>query len=251
MGKELVVRQQLTPAVWQMISQVAPAMHAARFFGVSNPEQAMAIMLKGYELGLPLAASFEFIQVVEKRPVLSPRGMLGIIQRHPEYEKITITDNVDDKGDPESCTVYMKRQNGFEHTVTFSMKDAERAGLIKPKGAWTTYPANMLRWRAVGFCADVVFSDVTGGLKRADEMGADISPEGDVVEGEWADVLSEDAHSQQAIESGSSVTSLDDLIEKYGADAIMAVNESKIPSTDEEVAAVEAKLADAPQSETF
>jgi len=241
METELVVQQQqLTPSVWQMILQVAPAMHAARFFGVANPEQAMAIMLKGYELGLPLAASFEFIQVVEGRPILNPRGMLGILQRHPECEKITVTDNTDDKGNPESCTVYMKRKNGFEYTITFSMKDAERAGLVKPKGAWTTYPANMLRWRAVGFCADVVFSDVIGGLKRADELGANISPEGDVVEGEWADVLPKD----------TSIT-LDDLIEKYGADAIVSVNEGKIPSTDEELAAVEAKLADAPQSEKF
>jgi hypothetical protein len=47
-------------------------MHQARLFGVNNAEQAMAIMLKGYELGLGLTASFEFVQVVQGRPALSP-----------------------------------------------------------------------------------------------------------------------------------------------------------------------------------
>jgi hypothetical protein len=34
----------------------------------------------------------------------------------------------------------------------------------------------MLRWRAIGFCADVVFPLLIGGMKRADELGAGITP---------------------------------------------------------------------------
>ena len=66
MSNELMIRKQreLTPSTWEMITAMAPAMHASRFFGVSSPEQASAIMIKGYELGLGLAASFEFITVI-------------------------------------------------------------------------------------------------------------------------------------------------------------------------------------------
>ena len=44
--------KELTPSVWGMLKEIAPVMHVSRLFGVSSPEQATAIMLKGYELGL-------------------------------------------------------------------------------------------------------------------------------------------------------------------------------------------------------
>jgi hypothetical protein len=177
---ELVVREPLTPQTWQMIEQIAPAMHAARFFGVSNEEQAAAIMLKGYELGLGLAASFDLIQVIQGRPALSPRGALALIHGSPLCAKVEIVD------EPGACTVTMERTNGFTYSLTWTMADAQQAGLVKSGGGWEKYPANMLRWRAVGFCADVVFPDVIGGMKRTDELGADLTPDGDtIVDGEW------------------------------------------------------------------
>jgi len=57
-SSELIIRPALTPDVWHMIDQIAPAMYRSRLFRVSAPEQAAAIMLKGYELGLSLTASF-------------------------------------------------------------------------------------------------------------------------------------------------------------------------------------------------
>lgn len=176
--KQLTVRQELTPDTWQMIKEIAPAMQQSRLFGVASPEAAMAIMLKGYELGLSLTASFEFVQVIQGRPTLSPRGALALIQQSPNFAGMTITDS-DDK-----CTVWMKRKNGFEYTTEFTIEQAKKAGLVKKDSGWDKYPANMLRWRAIGYCADVVFPDIIGGMKRADEFGANITPEGDV----WKDV---------------------------------------------------------------
>lgn len=188
--RELVLRQELTPTTWEMITSVAPAMHASGLFGVSTPAQAMAIMLKGYELGLSLSASFEFIHVVEGKPGLNPRGALALINGHPELAGLKIEDLSDADGHPSSCRVWMKRRNGFEYTVEFSIADAKRAGLVKDRSGWAKYPANMLRWRAVGFCADVVFPDVLGGMKRTDELGGDLTPEGDTIEGSWETVPS-------------------------------------------------------------
>ena len=123
------VRRELTPSVWQMIEAVAPAMHKARLFGVSSPEQAMAIMLKGHELGLALSASFEFVQVVEGKPALSPRGALALIITSPLNAGVKIEDLTDKSGAPTGCRVWMKRTSGFEHTVTWTMEDAKRAKL--------------------------------------------------------------------------------------------------------------------------
>jgi hypothetical protein len=249
--KELTVltaRPQLTPSVWQMIERVAPAMHMARLFKTSSPEQAMAIMLKGYELGLGLTASFEFIQVVEGKPALSPRGALAMIHSSPACAGVKIEDLSNDKGEPTGCRVWMKRTNGLEYTVTWTMADARQAGVVKPGSGWDHYPANMLRWRAIGFCADVVFPDVIGGMKRADEYGADLTPDGDVIEGSWR-ATSEPAPSNGApvvAETPAAqiqVPTLAELTERYDPAAIMAANDGKIPGSEDELRAVAEKLA--------
>lgn len=237
----LTIYRPLTPTTWQMIQSVAPAMHQARLFGVSSPEQAMAIMLKGYELGLGLAASFEFIQVVQGRPTISPRGALAMIMQSPLCAGVTIEDIADDQGNPVACRVWMKRANGFEYTATWTLEDAKRAGIIKKEGAWETYPANMLRWRAVGYCADVVFPDLIGGLKRADEFGADLTIQGDVIEGSWRDApapaKAAPVKSPAVIVEPAGVT-LPELVARFGAEKIMAANGGAIPGTDEEIAKV-------------
>ncbi len=235
------VRRELTPSVWQMIEAVAPAMHKARLFGVSSPEQAAAIMLKGHELGLALSASFEFVQVVEGKPALSPRGALALIITSPLNAGVKIEDLADKNGIPTGCRVWMKRSNGFEYTVTWTMEDAKRAGLVKSGSGWEKYPAQMLKWRAVGFCADVVFPDVIGGLKRADEYGADLTPDGDVIEGNWTVQQCEPvAAAEPAATTGAA--SLPDLVQRYGAQAVMDANNGRIPATDEELATVAARL---------
>jgi hypothetical protein len=248
----IATQQQLTPTVWEMIERVAPAMHAARLFGVSSKEQAMAIMLKGFEMGLSLTASFEFIQVVEGKPALSPRGALAMIHGSPLFAGIKIEDLSDNaiSGKPSGCRVWMKRTNGLEYTVTWTMEDAVKAGVVKSGSGWEKYPANMLRWRAIGFCADVVFPDVIGGMKRADEYGADLTPDGNVIEGSWHAT----SEPKLAPSNGAPVVAetpaarvqaptLDSLVQRYGAEAIMVANEGRIPGTDAELAAVAEKLA--------
>lgn len=133
------------------------------------------IMAKGFELGMPITAAFELIQVIQGKPTLSPRGALALVQASGLLERMDIQEQ------PGACTVTMKRRWGDSYTLTWTLDDAKKAGIVKTDGAWETYPANMLRWRAIGFVIDVLFSDVTGGLKRADEFGAAINAEGDVV----------------------------------------------------------------------
>lgn len=248
----VVAQPQLTLSVWEMIERVAPAMHLARLFGVSSKEQAMAIMLKGYEMGMGLAASFEFIGVVEGKAALNPRGALAKIHSSPLCAGVKIEDLTDANGKPSGCRVWMKRADtGFEYTIGWTMDDAVKAGVVKPNSGWDKYPANMLRWRTVGFCADVVFPDLTGGMKRADEFGADLTPDGDVIEGECraapeplppaqgAPTVAENRAAAAPVQ----VPSLDDLVQQYGAETIIVANEGKIPGTDAELAAVAAKLA--------
>lgn len=171
----------MTPSLWTLIQSIAPAVHQSRLFGVASAEQAQMIMLKGYELGLPLTAAFEVIQVIQGKPALTPRGALALIQQSGLLASMQIEEK------PDACSVTMTRSNPrFTYACAFTIEDAKRAGLIRPDSAWQGYPANMLRWRAIGFCADVVFPDVLAGMKRADEFGAEVDAEGAIVESEAA-----------------------------------------------------------------
>lgn len=205
-----------------MISEIAPTIHAARLFGVSSPEQAAAIMLKGHELGLSLTASFEFIQVIQGKPSLSPRGALALVLQSAQYAGMEIQETAD------SCTVTMRRTNGFAYTTVYTLADAQRAGVVKADSGWVKYPANMLRWRAIGYAADVVFPDVLCGMKRADEYGADITPDGVVVEAAWTDAARQDAPQAPKV-------SIEYLVATYGAERVLEANLGTIPGTQEEV----------------
>ena len=234
-------RPQLTVDVWDMITKVAPTLYLARCFGVASKEQAAAVMLKGWELGLSLSGSFEYIHIVEGKPSLSPRGALALILGSPVNGGVKITEEVD------KCTVWMKRADtAFEHTITWTMEDAKRAGVVKQNSGWDRYPSNMLRWRTIGFCADVVFPDVTGGMKRADEYGADLTPEGDVIEGTWSAVpcppAAAAAPTVEAPPAPAPAVSLGDLVTQFGAEAIMQANDGRIPGTDAELLSVAAAL---------
>ena len=221
---------------WQTIQSIAPVIQASRMFGVTE-EQAAIVMLKGHELGLGLAAAFEFIDVIDGKPSIKPKGAIALIQQSGELAGMKITEGKDTQGNPNACTVWMKRRNGFEFEATFTMADAERAGLIKPKGGWEKYPANMLRWRAIGYVSDIVFPDVIGGMYRPEELGVVVDMNGDplVVEGEVMQTPSVIAQSQPVAPPVVKAPTLADLIAQYGAEAIVAANGGAIPATEEDL----------------
>jgi hypothetical protein len=225
--------RELTPGIWAMIEKMAPVMHKAHLFGVTSPDQAAAIMLKGYELGLSMTASFELVQVIQGKPALSPRGAMAILLSSPLVKEIKI-DRLSSKALKDEFAGYqchMERVNGFKHTASFTLEDAKRAGLLKPDSGWTKYPENMCLWRAIGFAADVVFPDVTAGmttLMKAPEMyGVALTEGGDVVDVPFTSVPSTDP--------------LQELVTQYGAEKVMQANDGKIP-TNGEIEQVRAKL---------
>lgn len=162
-------------SVWQMIQTIAPTLHACRFYGVANPEQAATIMLIGYELGFGITGSFEFVHVVEGKPSLSPRGALAIVHASGELADWKMSEI------PDGFACWMKRRNGKEYGLTFTLEDARKAGIVKAKGAWETWPKQMCKWRCVGFVIDVLFPDLMGGIRRSDELGAAVTEDGRVI----------------------------------------------------------------------
>jgi hypothetical protein len=242
MTNALTIRNELTPAQWEMINEIAPVMHASRLFGVSSSAAAAAIMLKGRDLGLSFTGSFDLIHVIDGKPGLSPRGALAILHGSPEIARIGIERLTNAKGDYEGHECTVERRNGFTYTARYTLKDAERAGLNKSGSGWAKYPENMCLWRAVGFAADVAAPDIIGGMKTADQYGAAITAEGDVITGQWSDtedgfgVTHTDANGPD--ETAAAALAAQALVEEYSAEAVLAANGGAIPATMEEIDAV-------------
>lgn len=239
--------RELTPTVWQMLKEIAPDMFASRIFGVSSKEQAVAIMLKGYELGLGVTSSFEFIHVIEGKPSLSPRGALALIQSQGILDAFKVTDLYDKtSGSYLGAECYMKRGN-TEFTTRFTLEDAKKAQLTEgsPTGSgkrgygnWEKYPKNMCTWRAIGYAADVVCPDITGGLTtylKMPEAFENVTVDDD---GNFAKVVTVTPELEAPIQT----ITLNDLLKDWSAEAIMAANDGKIPATDDEIKATIEKL---------
>ena len=238
MTNAIAIRQEITPGEWGMINEVAPVMHGSRLFGVSSPAAAAAIMLKGHELGFQLAASMEFIHVVEGRPTLSPRGMLALLHNAKDIiAEVRITQLTDDKTQAHiGHECYIRREDGFEYTARFTLADAKRAGLIKPNSNWEKYPERMTLWRGVEFAADVAAPDVTNGLNTAAKFDA-----AGTVDADWTEVTdaADDLPGADGPDESAAAAQLAQaLVEEYGAEAVLAANGNAIPATLEEVDAV-------------
>lgn len=249
-GSSLIVAngpRELTPHIWSMINEMAPVMHQSRLFGVASKEQAAAIMLKGYELGLSITASFEFIHVVEGKPNLKPMGALALLHNSPEIKHLEVRELTEANGTFSGYECHMERTNGFSYTSRFTMDDARRAGLIKPKSGWEAYPRNMTMWRAIGFCADVVAPDITAGmtaiLKMPEAYGVALTENGEIIA--IPSPVTEQPGAPVCVVTTTlpdPTISLESLLETWTAEQILVANAGRIPGTDAELAAVAAKL---------
>jgi hypothetical protein len=185
MSNAIALRETDTMAEWGVMREQALMLVKSKFLpkSIETPEQAVAIILTGRELGIGTMQALNNINVIQGKPTVPPQLMLALINRTKELEDMTITD------DGQSCKVTMKRRGRQPHSESFSMKDAtqmrtteyiggEKKNIaLSEKYNWKQMPAIMRKWRAVAACARVVFPDVILGLYTPDEMGAAVEPE--------------------------------------------------------------------------
>lgn len=171
----------LAPAAseWQTMRDQAAVMVASGFLpsGVKTPEQALAIMMTGRELNLPPMAALRGITVIQGAPTMKPELMLGLcIGRVPGFRYAF------GACDSQSASVTVSRPSMMDpFTSVFTMKDAETAGLLR-NPTWKQYPANMLRWRALGNALHVCCPDVLVGIYTPEELGANVNAVGEIVD---------------------------------------------------------------------
>jgi hypothetical protein len=168
----------VAPQTWGVMREQASALLKSGFLpsAIKSPEQAVAIMLKGREIGIPAMQSLAQINVIQGKPTISAELMLALIYRAFPAAKITFK-----KLDNESCVIEACRPGGEPQTFSFSMDDAKAASLTS-KDNWKKYARAMLRSRAVSEMARSLFPDAIAGCSYTpEELGAEVDDDGSVI----------------------------------------------------------------------
>jgi hypothetical protein len=156
----LVVKHTLAPsnAEFKLIQTIARNAAASGLYsGVGGEQKILMILLAARELGIgPMTALNGGIWNIQGKIELSARLMSAMIRKagHSLIVK-TISDG--------ECTIEGRRiDNGDCFSATFTIQEAQRAGLIRQGSNWTKYPQDMLYARALSRLARRLFADVIG-----------------------------------------------------------------------------------------
>lgn len=141
----------------------------------NKPANAFLVILYGQRLGLPPEIALSTVSVVKGKPRMAGQLLLAKVREAGHRPKIVHGEN--------QCTVTITRDDGDEHTETFTLAEAVKAGLCKIKEGqvqarsqngeplpWETYTKRMLQWRAVGACVDVICPEVKMGFVVEGEL---------------------------------------------------------------------------------
>lgn len=122
-----------------------------------KPENVLVAMEWGAQVGLPAVTAMQEIYVVKGRASLSSKSM-AMLARKAGHRVRT-------EGDEQQarCEIVRADDPDYAHTVTYTMADAKRAGLLKNQG-WLTQPDVMLRYRAIAACVRLACPEVLGGI---------------------------------------------------------------------------------------
>lgn len=131
-----------------------------------QPANVLLAIEHGEMLGLPPLAAIQMIHIIDGRPAASAGLISALVRRAGHRLRVT--------GDETSATATVVRSDDpeFTYTATWDLDRAKSAGLLG-KTNWRTYPAAMLKARAVSEVARDACQEALCGLTyTADELGA-------------------------------------------------------------------------------
>jgi hypothetical protein len=160
------------------MQRVSLALYKSKYFGdVQSEAQAIVKVMAGSELGLPPFASMTGIHIIKGKPVLGSNVIATLVKNDPRYDYRI------EQADETTCQIVWFENGTNVGSSFFTMKEAQAANLAG-KDNWKKYPSDMLFARAISRGARRFAPGIFGGspVYTPDELGADIDPEGYVVE---------------------------------------------------------------------
>lgn len=159
--KDITIRENLgAPSQHEMMvfqTMAQSAVQSKLYKGIGDESGIMMIMLAARELGIPPCQALNGgLNIIQGKVEISARMMNALIRKSGHHLSLQeCTDNL--------CTIVGKRcDTGETQSSTFSVAEAQKAGLIKAGGGWQKFPKDMCYARALSRLARQLFSDVIG-----------------------------------------------------------------------------------------
>ena len=125
----------------ESLERMAQAVSASKLFGITNPEQALALMLVAQAEGLHPATAARDYHIIQGRPSLKADAMLArYLASGGTVEWLEHTDT--------KVEAKFSHPAGGTLVIAWDMARAKTAGL-GGKDMWTKYPRQMLRARVI------------------------------------------------------------------------------------------------------
>jgi hypothetical protein len=181
MSLEMIPFEQMLPAAnnWQLMKQQAGELIKSGFLpaGIKSPEQAVAIILKGRELGIPPMQALSHIHVINGKPTMSAELMLAQVFRLHPKTKLSYPERSSEK-----CVTKVQRDGSEPSTFSFTKEDAQAAGLLN-NPTWKKFPRAMLHARCISEMCRSLFPDAIAGVSYCpEELGATVNENGEVID---------------------------------------------------------------------
>jgi hypothetical protein len=110
-------------------------------------------------------ASLRAFHIVQGKPVLAADAIRALVLKSGLVSSFRCTERT-----PDRATFTAKRGDDPEISLTYTMAEAQAAGLLKPGSGWSKFPADMLVARAGAKLARLVAPEVTFGLYAPEEL---------------------------------------------------------------------------------
>jgi len=145
---------------------------------IKTKEQALMAAQKGRQLGFSIGDSLQNIYFVHGKFSMSYQLQLAVVRKTKgcDIEVFEVTDD--------HATVVPFRDGKKYAPVTYTIQDAQRAGLFEKKDIWKKQPKSMLAARAITLATKWYFSDLLFGVtydpsefdsKREDARAMDVA----------------------------------------------------------------------------
>jgi hypothetical protein len=170
-ANQALVRAAPEKMTWSQREAIAKKLVESGYLssGIKTPVQAVTIMLKGEELGIPRMYALSNIAIVNGKPTCSAELMLALVKRDYGHGAIRVY-----RSTSEECVVQY-REPGWDGISSYSWTiDDARAANLTNKEIWRQYPAAMLRARCISAVVRMAFPQCISGMYTPEELGAGV-----------------------------------------------------------------------------
>lgn len=159
MSSELVEYKHIPSSHEMMVynAMAEQAVTSKMYNGVGSQAGVLMIMLAARELGVPAMQALNGgLNIIQGKVEISARMMNALIRKAGHRIKVKeLSEN--------GCTLEGFRSDTGESQISsFTMAEAQKAGLVKAGGGWTKWPKDMCYARALSRLARQLFPDVIG-----------------------------------------------------------------------------------------